>query len=231
MDNEAGIDNLLKEMMGVLDYEFNDHSLLKMALTHPSLEGQRNYQRLEFVGDRVLGLVISSWLYEYYPHVDEGGLSSRHVALVRGETCADVAKRLSFGQYIIMADSADDIGARKRKAILADVCEAVIGALYIDGGLAPAKKFIQHHWAQAIEDVREAQRDAKTRLQEWAQARKLPITRYKVVDRTGPAHAPTFTVCAEVEGYDPEYGEGKSKRDAEQMAADRLLSRLETSKA
>ena len=134
------------ELYEILGYEFKDAALLREALTHPSLEGSSNYQRMEFIGDRVLGLAIAAWMYELYPGVDEGGLASRHTNLVRREACAKVADRIDLGRFINMAKSSEDTGGRKRETIIADACESVIGAIYLDSGYVAAEKFIRANW-------------------------------------------------------------------------------------
>lgn len=212
----------------VLGYRFKNAELLREALTHPSLEGGKQYQRLEFVGDRVVGLVIAEWLFEYYPKIDEGGLASRHTNLVRKETLAEVAISMNLPEYIHMAKSTQDNGGRQKPTILADVCEAIIGAVHQDGGYENVRKLVRKFWKSYISHDTVARRDAKTRLQEWVQARQIPTPAYNVIERTGPAHEPYFTIEACVMDMVPELGKGKSKREAEQVAAQKLLKRLES---
>ncbi len=218
------------DLYRTLGYVFTDVNLLREALTHPSLEGGRQYQRLEFVGDRVLGLVIAEWLFEYYPTVDEGGLASRHTNMVRKETLAEVAVVMNLSGFIYMAKSTEDNGGRNKATILADVCEAVIGAISQDGGYDQARKVVRKFWKRYISQETIARRDAKTRLQEWVQARQIPTPKYVVVERTGPAHEPFFTIEVRVTDMAPETGRGRSKREAEQDAASQLLDRLESQK-
>jgi len=215
------------QLYNSLGYTFRDESLLREALTHPSLEGVNNYQRLEFVGDRVLGLVIAEWLYEKYPHEPEGGLASRHTNLVRRETCAEAAENIGLGDYIIMAKSAEDSGGRSRITILADICEAVIGAIYLEGGAEPARKLIRTYWRDFLKDANIAERDAKTRLQEWAQSRRIATPTYVTLNRKGPAHEPLFTIAVRMNGFEQQTGQGRSKREAEQAAAAKMLSLVE----
>lgn len=215
------------DLYKVFGYIFKDEDLLREALTHPSLEGGKQYQRLEFVGDRVLGLVIAEWLFEYYPDVDEGGMASRHSNMVRRETLAEVAQTMKLAEFIHMAKSTEDNGGRNRPTILADACEAIIGAVNQDGGYEKARKLVRKFWKKYISQDTIARRDAKTRLQEWVQARHIPIPNYVVVDRTGPAHDPYFTIEARINDMMPELGKGRSKREAEQDAASKVLSRLE----
>lgn len=214
------------KLYDVLGYKFKDSSLLREALTHPSLEGSPNYQRMEFVGDRVLGLSIAAWMYELYPGIDEGGLASRHTNLVRREACAMVGGNLGLGGFIYMAKSSEDMGGRNRESILSDACEAVIGAIYFDGGYEEAEKFIRSHWQEQSVNVKVADRDAKTRLQELVQATGQPIPVYTTIDRTGSDHNPTFKVEVHVTDEGEEQAEGKSKREAEKKAATLMLTRL-----
>lgn len=218
------------DLYKVLGYVFTDVALLREALTHPSLEGGKQYQRLEFVGDRVLGLVIAEWLFEEYPDADEGGLASRHTNMVRKETLAEVAVVMKLSGFIHMAKSTEDNGGRDKPTILADVCEAVIGAVSQDGGYEAAKILVRKYWKCYISQDTIGRRDAKTRLQEWVQARQIPTPKYVVTDRTGPAHEPYFTIEARVKDMTPEVGKGRSKREAEQDAASKVLSRLESQK-
>lgn len=215
------------DLYKVLGYVFTNVDLLREALTHPSLEGGKQYQRLEFVGDRVLGLVIAEWLFEQYPDADEGGLASRHTNMVRKETLAEVADVMKLSGFIHMAKSTEDNGGRKKPTILADACEAVIGAVSQDGGYDAARTVVRKFWKRYILQEAIGRRDAKTRLQEWVQARQIPTPNYVVVERTGPAHEPFFTIEARVKDMEPAQGKGRSKREAEQDAAAKLLIRLE----
>ncbi len=215
------------DLYRVLGYAFKDASLLREALTHPSLEGGKQYQRLEFVGDRVVGLVIAEWLFEKYPDADEGGMASRHTNMVRKETLAEVALVMKLSNFIHMAKSTEDNGGREKPTILADVCEAVIGAVSQDGGYEAARTLVRRFWKHYISQEAIGKRDAKTRLQEWVQARHMPTPKYVVIDRTGPAHEPFFTIEARVKDMEPRIGKGHSKREAEQDAASRVLNRLE----
>lgn len=214
----------------VLAHEFRDPGLLTQALTHPSFDSAVSYQRLEFLGDRVLGLVIAHWLYERFPHEPEGRLATRFTSLVRRETLADIARGRDFGPRIIMAAGARDESAHQKDSVLADVCEAVIGALYLDGGLDVAQAFIRTHWQGLIDDGPGARKDAKTRLQEWVQARGLPAPTYRELSRSGPAHLPHFVMEVVVEGGPTSSGEGSTKREAEQQAAALMLDVLRAGK-
>lgn len=209
-----------------LDYSFRRPELLREALTHPSTSGNVNYQRLEFLGDRVLGLVIAEMLYLRYPSLREGALARRLADLVRRETLAAVALAAGIDEAIVMARSAEDDGGRAKAAILADACEAVIGALYLDGGLRPARRFIERHWDKLISDDSRGGRDAKSALQEWAQGRGLPPPAYRELSRSGPDHAPSFRIEVNVQGRSPTSGEGSSKRLAEMAAAEAMLKEI-----
>jgi len=211
-------------------YKFKDAALLEQALTHISaLTGQRNragsYQRLEFLGDHVLGLVISDMLFGAFPKADEGELSRRLADLVRKEACADVARAIDLGEAIRLGASENNAGGRNRTAILADVCEALIGAVFIDGGYKAASEVIGRLWEQRMRAPARPLRDSKTILQEWAQARGLPTPNYREVERKGPDHNPEFRVTVELPNCAPAEGLGRSKRAAEQAAAAAMLTR------
>jgi ribonuclease-3 len=217
----------LEERIG---YRFKDLALRDSALTHISaLKGARNrgasYQRLEFLGDHVLGLVISDLLYRTFPKADEGELSRRLADLVRKETCAEIAVSIELGSAIHLGSSEANAGGRKRPAILADVCEALIGAVYIDGGYPAAETLIQKLWEVRTQGTAPPQRDPKTVLQEWAQGRGLPTPIYQEVARTGPDHNPVFRVAVQLPKFAPAEGTGLSKRAAEQEAAATMLTR------
>jgi ribonuclease III len=213
-----------------IGYRFADPALLDQALTHISaLTGVRNrsgsYQRLEFLGDHVLGLVVSDMLFRAFPRGDEGELSRRLADLVRKEACADVASSIELGAAIRLGASESNAGGRGRVAILADVCEALIGAVFVDGGYQAAAELIIRLWEQRMRTPKRPLRDAKTMLQEWAQALGLPTPAYREVERTGPDHDPEFRVTVELPDRLPAEGTGRSKRSAEQAAASVMLIR------
>lgn len=218
---------LLAEKLG---HTFANPHLLEDALTHPSLAGsvrQRKkggapYERLEFLGDRVLGLVIAEWLYETFPNAAEGEMAKRHAALVNRDALRKVALTIGLAQFVRLAHGEDVQAARKNLATLPDATEAVIGALYLDGGFGAARAFIHTYWESDIA-VTEAPADPKTALQEWAQGQGLPLPAYRVVENSGPAHAPKFIIEASVKGFSPTQAEGNSKRDAQKAAAAKLL--------
>lgn len=208
-----------------LGHNFQDVALLSLALTHPSAAatvGQDN-QRMEFLGDRVLGLVIAEALIEAFPRDPEGELAPRFNALVRRETLADVAQEIGLGQHLRLGRSESTSGGRRKTAILADAMEAVIAALYLDGGMPAAATFILRHWSGRLKAAAATQTDAKTRLQEWAQARGEPPPEYAVVKRSGPDHAPIFQIEARLQDGKTARGEAGSKKLAEQDAAAALL--------
>lgn len=213
-----------------IDYHFAEPSLLDCALTHISaLKGPRNragsYQRLEFLGDHVLGLVISEMLFRTFPKANEGELSRRLADLVRGETCAEIARSIALGDAIRLGASEAQAGGRARTAILADVCEALVGAVFLDGGYPGASHVIEKLWGERLRAPMRPLRDPKTVLQEWAQSRGLPTPAYREVERTGPHHDPEFRVSVELPALAPAEGLGRSKRAAEQAAASAMLTR------
>ncbi|MCC6780225.1 MAG: ribonuclease III [Hyphomicrobiales bacterium] len=212
-----------------IGYHFGDPVVLDQALTHISaLGGVRNragsYQRLEFLGDHVLGLVISDMLFRAFPRADEGELSRRLADLVRKEACADVARAIDLGSAIRLGVSEINAGGRNRTAILADVCEALIGAVFVDGGYPAATALIERLWSERMRTPARPLRDSKTVLQEWAQARGLPTPAYREIERTGPDHDPEFRVIVELPQLAPAEGLGRSKRAAEQAAAAAMLT-------
>ena len=212
------------ELEKILQYSFADKNRLHLALTHSSLKQSRHdpsYERLEFLGDRVLGLVIAELMREKFPGAAEGKLAPRLAALVSGATLADVARSIDLGAYILMTDGEAAAGTNARASVLADCCEAVIGAVYIDGGLDAARDFIRRVWEPLVQEVEP--RVAKSELQEWLQGRGLPLPEYKVVESTGPSHKPAFTVELTVSGQDPVRATGPSKRAAELRAAGEML--------
>jgi ribonuclease III len=215
---------------GRIGYVFEDPALLEQALTHISaLGGVRNragsYQRLEFLGDHVLGVVVSDMLFRAFPRADEGELSRRLAGLVRKETCAEVARAIDLGAAIRLGASESNAGGRSRIAILADVCEALIGAVFVDGGYAAASGLINRLWEERMRAPTRPLRDAKTILQEWAQAQGLPTPAYRDVERTGPDHDPEFRVTVTLPDRMPAEGTGRSKRSAQQAAASAMLVR------
>ncbi|MBX3554491.1 MAG: ribonuclease III [Pseudolabrys sp.] len=213
-----------------IGYPFSDSSLLATAFTHVSaLKSARSradsYQRLEFLGDHVLGLIVSDMLYRAFPKADEGELSKRLADLVRREACADVARSLGLDEAVKLGAVGAGAGARLRKSVLGDICEAVIGAIFLDGGYAAAAQFVERNWTERMRKPVRPLRDPKTILQEWAQGKGLPTPVYREIERTGPHHDPQFRVAVELPGLTPAEGVGGSKRAAEKVAATALLKR------
>jgi ribonuclease-3 len=217
-----------------LGHRFSDPDILKRALTHASANAQTSNERLEFLGDRVLGLIVAEKLHRLYPEDAEGALALKFNALARGSACARAAEEAGLAPHIILAGSEHASGGRNKPAILSGVCEAVIAALYLDGGMAAARGFVERYWTAMYDSLKHDMRDAKTRLQEWAQGQERQKTGhggapvYNLITREGPDHAPRFVVEVSVPGLGSERGEGGSKREAEQDAAARLLAKAET---
>lgn len=210
----------------IAGYTFNNADLAVTALLHPSANRKENNQRLEFLGDAVLGLVIAEALYEQYPNEQEGELARRHSALVCGDTLVRVAKTLGLGNAIELSQSEAQSGGRENASNLEDACEALIGAIYLDGGMQAAKDWVFQQWQSLITSITEPPKDAKTALQEWTQARALGLPQYEVTGQSGPAHAPEFIVCVSVEGHGQAQAKAGSKKQAEQAAAAALMDKL-----
>lgn len=212
-----------------LGYVFNDPELPLLALTHASSRaGQKpieDNERLEFLGDRVLGLAIAELLSTRFPEAREGELARWFNQLVRTETCAAIAEEWKLGELITMSGGEAESGGRRKKTILGNACEAVLGAVFADGGYEPAKTIVHRFWSPQLADLEITAPDAKSVLQEWVQGRGLPLPHYVEVARKGPDHAPRFTAEVHIEGVEPERGEGANKRAAEQAAALALLLR------
>ena len=211
-----------------LGYEFSNPSLLVEALTHSSIASdfRKDNQRLEFLGDRVLGLVMAEALLEIDQTAPEGTLAPRFNALVRKETCAEVARQIELGGVLKIGRSEMLSGGRRKDALLGDGMEAVIAAIYKDGGFEIAKTIIIKLWGDRIKNVKVDARDAKTMLQEWAQARGQNPPNYEVISRSGPDHAPDFLVKVILASGETSEAMAGSKRQAEQMAAKALLQKI-----
>ncbi|MGV8832099.1 MAG: ribonuclease III [Devosia sp.] len=211
-----------------LGYRFADPEQLDRALTHssavsPAKRIESSYQRLEFLGDRVLGLVVADMLYRRYPKANEGELSRTLNTLVRKETCAIIARTLDLGAELNLGDSEARTGGAEKEAILGDVTEAVIGAIFIDGGMGKAYEFVERMFAEFLADGQANKADAKTALQEWAQARGLEPPTYLQIARTGPDHAPEFTIAIALGDFEQLSATGPSKKIAEHKAAELFL--------
>ena len=212
----------------LLGYHFDDPKLLTSSLTHASIQrnqrrGGDDNERLEFLGDRVLGLAISALLMKVYPEAREGDLARRYNRLVRRKMCAEVATGIGLGSFLIISAGEERSGGRTKSTIRANAMEALLGAIFLDGGYEQADKVIVTLWSPKLLVGREVQLDAKTALQEWAQGRGLALPVYKTVDRKGPDHQPLFVTEVDVDGIGTGRGEGTSKRAAEQRAAQNLL--------
>ncbi len=217
----------------ILGHRFAQPGLLKEALTHRSaMHGQRGVpkgtgsnERLEFIGDRVLGLLVAEWLGERFPGEQEGALGRRLALLVSQPVLADIAEQAGLSAVLTVAPGESRAGVRKRATVLADAMEAVIGALYLDGGLEAARLFVRRSFAPAMDGQPQPPKDAKTALQEWAQGRGLPLPNYVMVSRDGPPHAPDFTISVTVAGQTAT-GRAGNKRAAEMAAAEDLIGKL-----
>lgn len=220
----------LAELEERIGYAFKNRDLLREAMTHgSSLDGskrKRSYDRLEFLGDRVLGLAVAERLLNEHKDHEEGELAPRYNALVNRHACARAARAAGLGDAVALSPSEEASGGRGKEAILADICESVIAALYIDGGFDAARGFITRFWGDAFDEVKTVERDAKTVLQEWAAARRKGLS-YAVIDQSGPEHAPHFVVEARIDGFEPVRGEGGSKRDAQRAAASAFLKEVD----
>lgn len=225
-------DDSLAALAAVLGYEFDNLTLMEEALTHPSAAGAGvpSYERLEFLGDRVLGLVLAELLIAAFPGEAEGDLTRRYHAMARKEAARDVARGLNLGRYLRVARGEESM--RSSGTAVADAMEAVIAAIYLDGGLAAARRFIVDQWQPVLARTPDPPRDAKTALQVWVQQQNWPLPVYTEVARSGPAHAPHFVMSVAVGAAESDAGrtgrgEGASKRTAEQAAAAALLEQLQ----
>jgi ribonuclease-3 len=210
-----------------MHYSFHDRSWLERALTHASYgDGRRkvrNNERLEFLGDRVLGLLTAHYVFTEFDQVDEGGLAPRLNAVVRKEACARAAERAGLGEALRMSRAEERSGGREKATVLGDACEAMLGAIYLDGGMEAAKRFYDRFFEEERAALKVKPKDPKTELQEWALSKGLGVPNYNEVARTGPDHRPVFTVEVGVPGYDAVCGEGGSKQAAERAAAELFL--------
>ncbi len=219
----------LSQLSARLGHKFANTALLKLALTHASARAgskpNEDNERLEFLGDRVLGLAMAELLTTRFRDASEGELARWFNHLVRTETCAHVAQSWGLGEFILMSGGEAGSGGRRKKTILANTCEAVLGAIFADAGYEVARSVVNQSWEPHLDDLELAAPDAKSVLQEWAQGKRLPLPRYVEITREGPDHAPRFTAEVQVEGVEPERGEGANKRQAEQAAALAMLMR------
>lgn len=208
-----------------LGYRFNDAKLLDQALTHGSSSRTGgSYERLEFLGDRVLGLIVAEELFRQHKGEREGKLAARHSAVVKGEVCADIAEVLGLGEYLHVGTVERKMGLHKTRSILGDVMEAVIGAIYLESGLDAARQVVLRHWAGILGSPETARKDAKTFVQEWALARAKTLPVYETLSRVGPEHRPEFTVRLTVNSYGHAEGTGPTKQAAEMAAAKQFIA-------
>lgn len=219
-------EDIAEFVAGQLGHEPQDLQLFEAALTHSSSRSA-NYERLEFLGDRVLGVVIAHWLYERFPNEPEGKLSHRFNSLVARETCAEVGREIGLPAVIRLGKQARDDGANWSDNVVGDVVEALVGAVFLESGLAVADRLVRRLWEPLIEEQRKAPKHPKSALQELAAAKDLPNPAYKVLARSGAHHAPKFTVRVSIRSLGEAEAEGASKQEAETSAAKALLAKLQ----
>lgn len=215
-------------MTFILNHHFKDKKLLVQALTHTSAakKSSDSNERLEFLGDRVLNMLVAELLFELFPKENEGDLARRLTNLVCAPALQDIALEIDLPEAIRLSGGEASSGGAAKMNVLADACEALVAALYLDGGLDTARQFVRQYWTQrARADLKPVQ-DSKSALQEWAQGRGLPLPIYTIVERSGPDHAPVFVVSVSVDGLETVSGQGANKREAEKAAAEILLNIL-----
>lgn len=217
----------LSELESRIGYAFTDRGILDQALTHASLQ-KKSYdnERLEFLGDRVLGLAVAGMLYKAYPDEDEGKLAKRHTALVQQMALVMIANKLALGGFIHLSAGEVRAGGQQNETILADAVEALLGAIYLDGGYQAAEKFVTEAWRELLNGQMAPPEDPKTRLQEWVQQRGLPLPAYKVIGKSGSDHAPMFEIEVSVVSFGAATASASSKRAAEKEAAARMLEKI-----
>lgn len=215
------IENLEKE----IGHSFSNKEYVTAALTHSSAGHSKNYERLEFLGDRVLGLVIAEMLFKKFPDEPEGDLAKRLAALVQGSFLSEIARKISLGSYIIFSDAEKQAGGAENDNILADVFESVIGALYLDSGFQKCHDLIERLWADGFYEMKAPPQHPKTTLQEWAQGQGLPLPAYEIVGQSGPDHMPVFDVGLNVEGYEKLVAQGASRQEAEKNVAQAFIDK------
>lgn len=218
----------LEALERTIGVPIRDRERFERALTHASLQtegGAKSYERLEFLGDRVLGLVIAERLFGQFPEADEGELSLRLNALVSAEACAEIADEIGLFDYVRQGTDLKKLKGERTRNIRADLVESLIAAIYLGEGLDTARDFVIRHWGERLDAAVVARRDPKTALQEWAHQRGPTAPRYEMIDRSGPDHEPVFVIRVAIEGIAPAEGRGRSKRIAEQEAAAEVLRR------
>ncbi|WCR57788.1 ribonuclease III [Wolbachia endosymbiont of Ctenocephalides felis wCfeJ] len=224
--------NLSEAIFQITNYRFKNDAILEEALTHPSLNKRNsknqieNYERLEFLGDSILNMVVSTILFKLFPEEKEGALAKRKTDLVCGSTIANVAKEIKLGDFIIMNNSERCNGGKRNLKNLENALEALIGAIYIDGGFKNVERFITQHWEKLANNMLIPPQDPKTSLQEWTQKNKLPLPEYELAKQTGPAHSPEFTISVCIEDHGKVSARAFSKKVAEQKAAELMLEKI-----
>ncbi|MDM8335319.1 ribonuclease III [Wolbachia pipientis] len=224
--------NLNDEISKITNYRFKNNAILEEALTHPSLNKRNsknqteNYERLEFLGDSILSMIVSAILFKLFPEEREGALAKRKTDLVCGNTIAKVAKEIKLGDFIIMNNSERCNGGKCNLKNLENSLEALIGAIYIDGGFKNVERFVTQYWKKLAKDMLSPPQDSKTSLQEWTQKNKLPLPEYELAKQTGPAHNPEFTISVCIENYGKVSACASSKKGAEQKAAELMLEKI-----
>lgn len=214
------------ELQKIIGVEFSDPDLLKTALTHSSFEGNAtSYERMEFLGDRILGLIVAEFLYSNFPDECEGDLAKRFAALVDKNTLAEQAEKIGIADYIIFHGSESNDLSFMNEGILADVMEAIIASIYLDQGIDEVRKFVLKQWGDELYKLSEPPREPKTTLQEWSQGKGLGLPIYEITDKKGPDHAPTFEITLKINGYEPIIATGPSRKIAEKNAATLFLEK------
>ncbi len=213
-----------------IGHNFRDKSLLHTALTHSSTGTGVNYERLEFLGDRVLGLVVAQLLYERFPSEKEGDLAKRLSSLVQGSMLAEMADKMAIGDFVQLSDAERNAGGQENENILADVFESLIGALFLECGLEAPEKLIRELWSDVLDTMKTPPLHPKTALQEWLQSKGLPLPQYEIVAQSGPDHAPLFDVRLTVQGYEPLMAQGHTRQEAEKKVAEEFLNSIANKK-
>jgi ribonuclease-3 len=215
-----------KEIEEILNYSFKDSNLLKLSLTHKSFDNSNNNEKLEFLGDRVLGLIISKKLLEIYPTEKEGIIDKKFANLVNKKTCSDIAKKINIRKFIYLGPSHKSL-QRSADKILSDCLEALIGGIYLDSGIKNAEQFILNLWKKFLENSSVTMIDAKTQLQEYSLKKYKELPKYTFYKKTGPHHRPIFKTDVQIPNSKKIIGSGSSKKNAQQNAANKLLRTLE----
>lgn len=226
------VNNKISAIEKLLGYDFNDKSLLETALTHSSVAGAHIYsnERLEFLGDRVLGIAVANILYHKFEAEDEGRLARRFAGLTSRDALAEIAGKIEIDKFVETSPADEDASNRGRQSLLADTLEAILGAMFLDGGLEVATDFISVNWADMIDGHIKPPKDAKTTLQEWTQGKGLGLPQYSIAEQSGPDHAPVFKIEVEISGYGKHSATGSSRRNGEMRAAEIMLSFIEDNK-